>query len=116
LHATKSDLLVPIFVSEEDLSKLIAAQSKKVDKMCINLVFLHFLHKIGLDLFSVQVYNIRKEEILCRLLLEGGAYTKESPLSVDLKPVDMAVMAICNNTPIYVAHKVIQRIGVAVEI
>ena len=119
LKVVNRETLIPIFIDQAEIQPIIRAVHKRIrpDNPLVHGVLMSLMKEAGFSLFRVEIYDILQDAILlARLLFEGQSYSAEKPLISPVTPSDAFILATLAECPIYVAEKVIKRVGAPVGI
>jgi bifunctional DNase/RNase len=64
----------------------------------------------------VEVHELRDTTFYARLILSGREYSEAMPLKLDARPSDAFALAVRRKCPVFLAQKIINKVGVPVEI
>ena len=110
------EIAVPIFIGTPELqSILIGKEGATLSRPHTHDLFINMLSKVNLFVKKIEVFEIKDDVFYSRLVLTGGEYTKENPLTLDSRPSDALAIAARNKCPIYMSSSVIEQAGVPIS-
>ncbi|MCL2720675.1 MAG: bifunctional nuclease family protein [Treponema sp.] len=113
LKPKEKDVAVPIFIGTLEMqSILIGKEGMKLSRPHTHDLFLNMLSRVNLSIKKVEVYELKDDVFHARLVVTGGEYTKENPLTLDSRPSDAFAIAARKKCPIYLASSIIEQTAV----
>ncbi|MDR0554028.1 MAG: bifunctional nuclease family protein [Treponema sp.] len=110
------DLAVPLYIGQlEAESILIGLGEAAVPRPLTHDLFLNLLASIAMDLLQVEISELKDDIFYTRLLFTGRDYSRERPLILDARPSDALALAVRRKCPLFIAKKIISRVGVPVD-
>jgi bifunctional DNase/RNase len=117
LRPVGSDLVIPVFIGPLELHAILLGMGDvKVKRPLTCDILLELLRRLGLILFRVEVYDIRNDIFLARLLVAGREFSEAKPLIIDSRPSDAIALAVRERCAVYVSPRVLDQTGIPVEI
>jgi bifunctional DNase/RNase len=111
------DLVVPIFVGALEVQAILLGLGNiKVKRPLSCDLFLEMSRQLGIILFKVEINEIREDIFHARIFLSGREFSSSKPLVIDSRPSDAFALAIREKCPIFVAAKVMERLGIPTDI
>ena len=116
LKPRNMDIAVPIFIGTLEMqSILIGKEGMKLPRPHTHDLFLNMLANVNLSIRRVEVYEIKNDVFNARLIITGGEYTNEKPLTLESRPSDAFAIAARKKCPIFLNASVIEQTGVPLD-
>jgi bifunctional DNase/RNase len=116
LRPLKSDLAVPVFIGESEAQAILTGLSDHtVSRPFAHDLFLELARKSSLDLYRVEIHDLRDNIFYARLLLKGGEFSEKNPLVLDSRPSDALAMAVRCKCPVFVSPKVTDQAALPLD-
>jgi bifunctional DNase/RNase len=117
LRPLSSEISVPIFIGPtESQAILIGLGGVSFPRPLTHDLLIDLVHRVGLELLRIEIYDIKDNTFLARLYLEGNQYPPGSPLILDSRPSDALALALRCKCPMFVSGKVVTMVGVPVDV
>jgi bifunctional DNase/RNase len=111
------DLVVPIFIGALEVHAILLGLGNVKAKRPLSCdLFLEMSHRLGVNLFKVEVHEIRENIFRARIFLSGREFSPSRPLIIDSRPSDAFALAIREKCPVFMAAKVLERAGIPADI
>ncbi|MDR2484869.1 MAG: bifunctional nuclease family protein [Treponema sp.] len=111
-----SEIGIPIFVDPlEARSILIGYGKMETARPLIHDVILELAHQMGLELFQIEIHDIKNSIFHARLFFSGKD-NEQNPLILNSRPADACALAVRSKCPIQVSRKVVEQVGVPVQL
>jgi bifunctional DNase/RNase len=111
-----SDISVPVFIGQfEAQSILIGYGEVVIPRPLTHDLLLNLIHRLGLELIRVELYDLRDSTFYARLILSGKGFSGNRSLVLDSRPSDAFALVVRSKCPIFVSQKVVQEAGIPVE-
>lgn len=108
-----ADIAVPIFIGQlETQSILIGFGDVAMPRPLTHDLMLSLLAKLGSDLLRVEIHDLRDGTFFARLVLDFN----DAELVVDARPSDALALAVRQKCPVYIAERIVDEAGVAVNL
>jgi bifunctional DNase/RNase len=110
------DLVIPIFIGQaEAQSILFGLGGVTVSRPLTHDLFLAMTHKLQLELFRAEVWDLKDNTFYGRLIYRGENFPEKKPLVLDARPSDIFALAVRSKSPIFIAQKVIDETGLPMD-
>ncbi|MDR2375932.1 MAG: bifunctional nuclease family protein [Treponema sp.] len=117
LRPLGSDTVVPIFIGDVEAHAIILGLGEiQAERPLTCDTLLELSRRLGLNLFRVEVYEIRKDTFYARLFFSGCGYSRSRPLVIESRPSDAIALALREKCGVYVTPQVLDRAGVPAEV
>ncbi|MDR1971520.1 MAG: bifunctional nuclease family protein [Treponema sp.] len=111
------DLVVPIFIGPPEMHAiLVGLGNVKVKRPLSCDLFLEMTRQLGIRLFRVEVHEIREDIFYARIFLVGREFSLSNPLIIESRPSDAFAMAVREKCPVFMASRVLDRVGIPSDI
>ncbi|MDR2965879.1 MAG: bifunctional nuclease family protein [Treponema sp.] len=116
LKPKNMDVAVPVFIGTLEMqSILIGKEGMRLPRPHTHDLFLNMLTNVNLSIKRVEVYELLDDVFHARLIITGGEYTSENPLTLESRPSDAFAIASRKKCPIFMATAVIEETGVPLD-
>jgi len=116
LKPRNMEVAVPIFIGTLEMqSILIGKEGMKLPRPHTHDLFLNMLKNVNLSIKRVEVYELKDDVFHARLIITGGEYTSEAPLTLESRPSDAFAIAARKKCPIFLTYPIIQETGVPLD-
>jgi hypothetical protein len=110
------EVAVPIFIGTLEIqSILIAKEGMSLSRPLTHDLFLNMLSHVNLSIRKVEIYELKNDTFLARLVITGGEYTNEKPLILDSRPSDAFAISVRKKSPVFLASSVIAEAGIPLD-
>jgi bifunctional DNase/RNase len=111
-----ADISIPVFIGQfEAQSILIGYGEVVIPRPLTHDLILNLVHRLGLELIRVELYDIRDSTFYSRLLLSGKGFSDSKPLIIDSRPSDAFALAVRSKCPVFVSQKVVDQAGIPLD-
>jgi bifunctional DNase/RNase len=116
LRPLRSNLAAPIFIGENEAQAIFQGLSGVVfSRPLTHDLFLEFIQKGGFTLCRVEVWDLRDNVFYARMILTGGEFSEENPLTLDARPSDALALAVRSHCPVFISTKVADEAALPLE-
>jgi bifunctional DNase/RNase len=117
LRPLGTNITVPIFIGQLEMqSILIGFKDIPIKRPLTHDLFLSLLEKTGLTLKQADVYDLKDDTFLARLIITGEKYPDDAPLVLDARPSDAFALAVRFKCPIMISGTVVEKAGVSADL
>jgi bifunctional DNase/RNase len=117
LRPVRKDIAIPIFVGQLEVqSILVGMEGISLPRPLTHDLFLSLLESLGLALERVEIQELRGNTFHACLIISGGKYTSDKPLTLDSRPSDALGLATRRKCPIMVSQDIIKHTGISMEL
>jgi bifunctional DNase/RNase len=117
LRPLDTDIVVPVFIGQlESQSILIGKEGYYSPRPLTHDLFLNLLSRQDLVIERVEICEIIENIFHARIVICGGKYTKEQPLSLDSRPSDALALAVRCKCPILISADIVKQTGISLEL
>jgi bifunctional DNase/RNase len=110
------DISIPVFIGQfEAQSILIGYGEVVIPRPLTHDLILNLIHRLGLELSRVELYDLRDGTFYARLILSGKGFPDNRPLIIDSRPSDAFALAVRSKCPVFVSRKVVDEAGLPVD-
>jgi bifunctional DNase/RNase len=111
-----SDLSVPVFIGQfEAQSILIGYGDVVIPRPLTHDLILNLIHRVGLELIRVELYDLRDSTFYARLILSGKGFSGNRALVIDSRPSDAFALVVRSKCPVFISQKLVEQAGIPVE-
>jgi bifunctional DNase/RNase len=112
-----SDISVPVFIGQfEAQSILIGYGEVVIPRPLTHDLLLTLIHRLGLELIRVELYDLKDSTFYARLILSGKGFSGNKPLIIDSRPSDAFALVVRSKCPVFVSQKVVEEAGIPVDL
>jgi bifunctional DNase/RNase len=117
LRPLGTDITIPIFIGQLEMqSVLIGFKDIPIKRPLAHDLFLSLLKKTGLTLKQADVYDLKDDTFLARLIITGEKYPDDVPLVLDARPSDVFALAVRLKCPLMVSGTVVEKAGISTDL
>lgn len=110
------ETVTPIFIGQlETQSILIGREGISLPRPLTHDLILTMLNRLRLTLERVEIHELKNDTFHARLVISGGNYTGEKPLTLDSRSSDAIALAVRQKCPILIAPSVIEKAGIPLD-
>jgi bifunctional DNase/RNase len=111
-----SDISVPVFIGQfEAQSILIGYGEVVIPRPLTHDLLLNLIHRLGLELVRVELYDLRDSTFYARLILSGKGFSGNRSLVLDSRPSDAFALVVRSKCPVFISQKVVEEAGIPVN-
>jgi bifunctional DNase/RNase len=116
LRPLRSNLAVPVFIGENEAqSILLGLTDAVVSRPLTHDLFLELIKKDSLELYRVEVHDLRDNIFYARLLIKGREFSEKAPLILDSRPSDALALAVRCKCPVFISPKVTDQAALPLD-
>jgi bifunctional DNase/RNase len=116
LRPLRSNQAVPVFVGENEAQAILLGLSDiVVSRPLTHDLFLELIEKDSLELYRVEVHDLRDNIFYARLLIKGREFSEKNPLILDSRPSDALALAVRCKCPVFMSPKVADQAALPLD-